>query len=83
MILIPCEDGSFVYVPNITKLAIETDFDDKSRIKAHHNGPGMPFAVAAFGTRKDAQNWLLDLVARLESGTKATTGNLKEGIETR
>lgn len=63
---IRCEDGSYVHVVNITRLAIETDYSDKSTIKAHHNGPSMPFPVAKFDTRKDAQTWLMDLINRIE-----------------
>lgn len=64
---IRCEDGSYVYVKNVTRLSVETDtLSDKSKIKAHHNGPSMPFTVADFETRREAEMWLLDLVDRIE-----------------
>lgn len=75
---IRCEDGSYVLVRNVTRLSIDTDYDDKSRVKAHVIGPAMPFTVATFSARKDAQLWLLDLVERLEHGT-----NGHKGAETR
>lgn len=82
---IRCEDGSYLHVRNITRLAVQTDYDDKSRIKAHHNGPAMPFTVAQFETSREAQNWLRDLVDRLEyslpHGRPGRT--LEDDVETR
>jgi hypothetical protein len=86
---IPCEDGSYVYVPNITRLSLSTDYSDKSQIKAHTIGPGMPFTVASFETSRDAASWLADLVDRIEHGTPhraeyhKSEYNPDEGVETR
>ena len=66
---IRCEDGSYVHVKNVTRLSLQTDFHDQTKIMAHHNGPGMPFPVAEFSARKDAQLWLTDLIERIEFGT--------------
>lgn len=63
---IRAEDGSYIQVRNITRLCVETSYDDKSTIRAHHNGPSMPFAVARFETSREAHMWLMDLVDRIE-----------------
>jgi len=54
-------------VRNLTRLVIEVTYDDKATVKAHHNGPGMPFPVARFNTSGAAQSWLTDLVDRIEN----------------
>jgi hypothetical protein len=74
---IRCEDGSYVYVPNITRLSLNTDFQDRTQIKVHTIGPALPFTVASFETSRDAQSWLMDLVDRLEHGTKHSTGKVE------
>lgn len=79
---IRCEDGSYVYVRNLTRLSLSTDYDDKTKIKAHTVGPAMPHVIASFDSAKDAQFWLMDLVDRIENswmGPKAGPG----GVETR
>jgi len=68
---IRCEDGSYVHVRNVTRLSVEVTYDDKATIKAHHNGPSMPFTVAEFGTSRDASSWLMDLIDRIECAAPA------------
>lgn len=71
MRFIRCEDGSYVFIPNITRLSVSVEYDNKSRILAHHTGLGMPYVVAVFESEHLAQIHLLDLVERIESGLPA------------
>ena len=64
---IRAEDGSFIYVPNITKLAVDTDYNDKAKIRAHQHAPGMPFTVATFETSREAHAWMQDIIERIEA----------------
>lgn len=64
---IRCEDGSYIHIRNITRLAIQSEYNDKATIRAHHNGQAMPFTVAQFETTRHAEAWLMDLVERIES----------------
>lgn len=78
MKFIRCEDGSYVHVRNVTRLSVEVAYDDKATIRAHHNGPSMPFTVARFETSREAQSWLMDLVDRIECAAKPLRLPLKK-----
>jgi len=78
---IRCEDGSYVHVRNVTRLSVEVTYDDKATIKAHHNGPSMPFTVARFETSRDANSWLMDLVDRIECAAPAVRPRKSRTLE--
>lgn len=64
---IKCDDGSYLYVRNITRVFITTDVTDENAIiKASVIGPAMPFTVTKYPDKHQAELALVDLILRLE-----------------
>lgn len=68
-----CEDGSYLYIRNITRLFLAEDTITKGcSIKASVIGPAMPFLVADFESRAVAALHLHALIEQIE-GTRHET----------